>query len=75
MPSDLHRACARNEALERQAREHGRRIDEAAHRELDRINRELRAIRPGLTLVDPSLAGRYHQLVTDRAQLLASVGG
>lgn len=74
MASDLHRACARNLALERQARDHGNKLRESADRELLRIDRELKAIRPGSTLLDPSLAGRYHQLVTDRAQLLSHVG-
>ncbi|MFL5900941.1 MAG: hypothetical protein ACJ75S_07045 [Solirubrobacterales bacterium] len=72
--SDLHRACGRNLALERQAQEQSRLIDDAGNRELDRIDRELKAIRPGLTLVDPSLAGRYVDLVNQRAQLLQSLG-
>lgn len=75
MANDLERACGRNLALERQANEQGRMIQESAERELLRINSELRSIRPGSTLLDPSLAGRYHQLVTDRAQLLTHITG
>jgi hypothetical protein len=73
MHTDLERACARNIGLERQAREQGRMIHDAGNRELDRIDRELKAIRPGLTLIDPSLAGRYTDLVTQRGQLLQSL--
>lgn len=73
MSDDLHRACARNLALEQQANENSRLIHDAGQRELDRLNRELRAIRPGLTLIDPALAGRYTDLVTQRAQLLQSL--
>lgn len=75
MASDLHRACARNEALEAQARDYGRQLSEAAHRELDRINAELRAIPPGQTLLEPALATRYNQLVADRAQILTHISG
>lgn len=71
--SDLERACGRNVALERQAQEQGRLIHDAGQRELDRIDRELKAIRPGLTLIDPSLAGRYSDLVNQRAQLLQAL--
>jgi hypothetical protein len=71
--NDLQRACARNELLERQSREHGRLLSDAAQRELLRIDRELKQIRPGSTLVDPSLASRYTQLVNDRAQILQHV--
>lgn len=70
MASDLQRACARNLALEAQAREHGRLIREAGQREVDRITRELRSIPPGQTLLEPALATRYSELVAQRAQLL-----
>lgn len=73
MIDDLHRACGRNLALEQQAQEQGRLIHDAGNRELDRIDRELKAIRPGLTLIDPSLAGRYSDLVDQRARLLQAL--
>jgi hypothetical protein len=71
---ELQQACGRNLALERQAQENGRMIHDAGNRELDRLDRELKTIRPGLTLIDPSLAGRYMELVNQRAQLLQSLG-
>jgi hypothetical protein len=74
MRDALQQACGRNLALERQAQEQGRMIHDAGNRELDRLDRELKTIRPGLTLIDPSLAGRYMELVNQRAQLLQSLG-
>lgn len=73
--SDLHRACARNLALEAQANEHGHKLQDAAERELLRINSELRSIKPGDTLVDSSVAARYSQLVKDRAKIVGSISG
>lgn len=50
-------------------------LQEASERELLRIDRELRSIPKGRTLIDSSLASRYTQLVTDRAQLLQHISG
>lgn len=73
MASDLHRACARNSALEAQAKKHGQMLRDAAERELARIDRELRSIPKGETLLKPALATRYVQLVTDRASILRNL--
>lgn len=72
--AELRELLARNEALTQRAQAHDGRIRDAAHQELDSVNKRLAAMPAGMVALDPAMGEQYQRLVMDRARLHRLLG-
>ena len=72
--AELRELLARNVALMQRAQTHDGRIRDAAHQELDSVNKRLAAMPPGMVALDLAMGEKYQRLVMDRARLHRLLG-